>query len=169
MPFSNNHSIRDKFNSPEGTQINNTGSDYQVSGSGIDGTVYRYTKKRPSVEAKQSPGAENTVSKPTGTRACFWIPFPKEDKFVGRESVMASIDEKFGSKASHKHLRFALVGIGGIGARQRDPNLPVSRVYASDTARYEEDYKNITDKLNLLGRDDTAADIFRLVSGWLFD
>jgi hypothetical protein len=44
------------------------------------------------------------------------MPFPRDDQFVGRESIMTSLDGKFQSKALHNnHLRVALVGIGGIG------------------------------------------------------
>ncbi|KAL4746359.1 P-loop containing nucleoside triphosphate hydrolase protein [Aspergillus terricola var. indicus] len=93
---------------------------------------------------------------------------------------MADLDGKLQSIASEKHTRVALVGMGGIGksqiaieyayrARQRDPKLSVFWVYASNTTRYEQAYRDLADELNLLGRTDPGVDIFKLVSRWLSD
>jgi hypothetical protein len=41
------------------------------------------------------------------------VPFPKDPDFVGRDSIIAELDAKFSTPATH--TRIALVGLGGLG------------------------------------------------------
>ena len=43
------------------------------------------------------------------------IPFRKDDRFVGREDVLAEIDKRRKHTISQNHVRLALVGLGGVG------------------------------------------------------
>ncbi|EFQ96753.1 hypothetical protein MGYG_09202 [Nannizzia gypsea CBS 118893] len=108
------------------------------------------------------------------------IPFSRDENFVGRGTVMAEIESIFEKAAPTHHTRVALVGIGGIGKSQiaieyahrmqeRDPNLSVHWVYASNTARFEQAYRELADRLDLPGRLDPTADIFQVVFRWLSD
>ncbi|KAL4739076.1 hypothetical protein BDV11DRAFT_170455 [Aspergillus similis] len=134
----------------------------------------------PANEIMRLSVVEETVSSETGARTFFTVPYQRDEDFIGRESVMADLDDKLQSITSAKHTRVALVGIGGIGksqiaieytyrARKRDPKLSVFWVYASNTARYEQAYRDLADELKLLGRTDPGTDIFKLVSRWLSD
>ena len=51
--------------------------------------------------------------------------------------------------------------------RDSAPQTSVFWVHASNAARFEKDYREIADKIELPGRNDPRADVLRLVSGWL--
>jgi hypothetical protein len=53
--------------------------------------------------------------------------------------------------------------------RDASPQTFVFWVHASTTARFEEAYRGIADKLTLPGRNDPKVDVLRLVSNWLCD
>jgi hypothetical protein len=53
------------------------------------------------------------VRKQTNIRPSSTVPFPRDPDFVGRQDVIARLDAKFSSSASHS--RVALVGLGGMG------------------------------------------------------
>ncbi|XXG96704.1 hypothetical protein Hte_002994 [Hypoxylon texense] len=104
------------------------------------------------------------------------VPFSRDQNFVDRPEILAWIDTKCDRPAT----RVALVGIGGIGKSQavieyayrvRD-NRPwkwVFWVHASTTARVEEAYRGIADRLSLPGRHNPNANVYQLVSSWLCD
>ena len=71
-----------------------------------------------------------------------------------------------------------LVGLGGVGksqlaieythrTRERSPDTWVFWVHASNAARFEQSYRDITDVVKIKGREDPKADIFKLVHNWL--
>ena len=49
------------------------------------------------------------------------------------------------------------------------PHTFVFWVHASTRARFEEAYRDIADRLQLLGRNDPKANVLWLVSDWLWD
>jgi tetratricopeptide (TPR) repeat protein len=53
--------------------------------------------------------------------------------------------------------------------RDSAPQTSVFWVHASNSARFEKDYREIADKIELPGRYDPSADVLRLVAGWLSD
>ena len=53
--------------------------------------------------------------------------------------------------------------------RDSAPQTSVFWVHASNAARFEKDYREIADKIELPRRYDSSADVLRLVSGWLSD
>ncbi|KAH7117472.1 hypothetical protein EDB81DRAFT_892338 [Dactylonectria macrodidyma] len=104
------------------------------------------------------------------------IPFPPDPKFVKRTDILLWLRDHTAQPGS----RAALVGLGGIGksqvaihyaheVRQASPDTWVFWVHASSRARFEEAYRNIADKLQLLGRDDPKRNVLRLVHTWLCD
>ncbi|KAF7593102.1 hypothetical protein BBP40_012047 [Aspergillus hancockii] len=151
----------------------------------------------PPVEVRQSTVVKEIVNKSAGVKRFFTVPFQGADKFVGRESIVANLDDKFQSTALHNHLRVALVGIGGIGhvniqsifligvldltrerksqiaieyayrARQRNPKLSVFWVQAGNAARFEQAYIDLADELGLPGRANPDVDVFKMVPRWL--
>ncbi|KAE8134606.1 hypothetical protein BDV38DRAFT_273463 [Aspergillus pseudotamarii] len=136
------------------------------------GVAAAYTKELLSV----MPPLESSI----GAKRFFTVPFQRDDKFFGREAIMAEMHNKFQSTALRNHLRVALVGIGGIGksqiaieyayiARERNPELSVFWVYAGNAARYEQAYRDLANELDLPGRDDPTVDIFKIVPHWLSD
>lgn len=49
------------------------------------------------------------------------------------------------------------------------PKLSVFWVYASNTARYEQAYRDLAEELKLPGRTESGIEVFKLVSRWLSD
>lgn len=76
--------------------------------------------------------------------------------------------------------RTALVGLGGVGKSQlaieyayrtRDysPETWVFWIHVSNTARFEQSFRDIVNYVKISGRQDPQADIFQLVHDWLWD
>jgi len=132
--------------------------------------------------------------RPVGKREPFsTVPFAPDLDFVDRPEILAWIRNKCAGPGA------ALVGLGGVGylmstttawscvsvltvqsksqlaiqysyaVRDASPQTFVFWVHASTTARFEEAYRGIADKLTLPGRNDPKVDILRLVSDWLCD
>ncbi|KAH7138663.1 kinesin light chain [Dendryphion nanum] len=104
------------------------------------------------------------------------VPFREDPDFVGRPDISAWVCEKCSAPAS----RAALVGLGGVGksqlaiqychdVRAASPQTWVFWVHASTTARFEEAYKDIADRLELPGRNDPKVNTLKLVRDWLCD
>ncbi|KAI9856827.1 MAG: hypothetical protein M1813_008764, partial [Trichoglossum hirsutum] len=128
-----------------------------------------------SRETTSANAANTPLSKPP-----FMIPFPRDSMFVGREDIMANINKSYEQATLQRHIRLALVGLGGVGKSQiaieyayrvRDSTLRTSIfwIHASNAARFEQDYREIANKVKLPRQDDPRADILRLVSEWLSD
>lgn len=45
----------------------------------------------------------------------FMMSFRRDDKFVGREEILAKIDDRRRYIISESYVRLALVGLGGVG------------------------------------------------------
>ncbi|OAL52204.1 TPR-like protein [Pyrenochaeta sp. DS3sAY3a] len=101
------------------------------------------------------------------------VPFRRDRDFIDR-GLLAAIHEKCSEPAS----RVALVGLGGVGKSQlaieysyqvqdKSPDTWVFWVHAGSTARFEEGYKKIAERVEPRGWDKPGADILRLVSNWL--
>ncbi|KAF2732966.1 hypothetical protein EJ04DRAFT_469350 [Polyplosphaeria fusca] len=104
------------------------------------------------------------------------VPFSRDADFVDRPDISAWILQKCTAPAS----RAALVGLGGVGksqlaiqychdARAAKPATWVFWVHAGTRARFEEAYRSIADRLELLGRDDPKNNVLALVRDWLCD
>ncbi|KAF9772959.1 hypothetical protein IL306_009286 [Fusarium sp. DS 682] len=107
------------------------------------------------------------------------IPFQRDNAFVGREDIVARIAEH-DKTATRSHSRVALIGLGGVGKSQiaieyayrvKDsaPQTWVFWVHASSAARFEQGYRGIANTAEIPGREDTKADILKIVYDWLCD
>ena len=63
-------------------------------------------------ESRLEQSFPSTLKEP---EALFLVPFSKDDSFIGREIILAELDEKRRQVGSWNHSRLALVGLGGIG------------------------------------------------------
>ncbi|KAJ5777479.1 P-loop containing nucleoside triphosphate hydrolase protein [Penicillium odoratum] len=104
------------------------------------------------------------------------VPFCRDPDFVDRGSLLDIVQEKSSTSAS----RLALVGLGGVGksqlaieysyrVRDQSPDTWVFWVYASNTNRFEQSYKEIANRVKVPGRNDPKANVIQLVYDWLQD
>jgi len=104
------------------------------------------------------------------------VPFAPDPDFVDRPELLSWVHDKCGRPGG----RAALVGLGGIGksqlaiqyahdVRSAAPHKFVFWVHAGTRARFEHAYREIADRLQLPGRNDTKLDVLKLVSDWLGD
>ncbi|KAF2828193.1 TPR-like protein [Ophiobolus disseminans] len=104
------------------------------------------------------------------------VPFTPDQEFVDRQELLSWIHDRCAQPGG----RLALVGLGGIGksqlaiqyahnVRAASPNQFVFWVYAGTRARFEQAYRDVAEKLQLPGWDDTKTDVLKLVSDWLCD
>ncbi|KAG4440291.1 hypothetical protein IFR05_004252 [Cadophora sp. M221] len=103
------------------------------------------------------------------------IPFSRDTDFVER-AILEQIHQKCAVPGS----RTALVGLGGVGksqlaieyayrTRDRSPDTWVFWAHASNTARFEQSFRDIANRVKIPGRQSPAANIFQLVHDWLCD
>ncbi|KAF2000044.1 hypothetical protein P154DRAFT_576377 [Amniculicola lignicola CBS 123094] len=103
------------------------------------------------------------------------VPFRRDPDYVDRD-IFESIDQICREPAS----RAAIVGLGGVGKsqlaveysykmRDRSPTTWIFWVHAGTTAKLEEGYRNIAERVQLSGWDQPNANIMQLVSKWLSD
>ncbi|CAI7641648.1 unnamed protein product [Penicillium pancosmium] len=107
------------------------------------------------------------------------VPFRRDPDFVSRDSLLDQIHKKISVPGS----RIALVGVGGVGidsksqlsieysyrARCLSPTTWVFWVQASNTARFEQSFRDIANQAKILGRHDPTVNIYQLVENWLRD
>ncbi|KAK6362595.1 hypothetical protein TWF730_000052 [Orbilia blumenaviensis] len=108
----------------------------------------------------------------------FMVPFPQDDKFIGREDILDKLDLGDRQTAPIKHRRDALVGLGGVGksqiaieyayrVRDHSPQTAVFWIHASTKARFGQAYQEMAEKLKIPGRSDPKVNILPLVYDWL--
>ncbi|KAM5466038.1 hypothetical protein MauCBS54593_006288 [Microsporum audouinii] len=100
------------------------------------------------------------------------IPFLRDRDFVVREEILNQIGDR-----ATPGFWAALVGLGGVGKsqlaiehgyriRDKSPETWVFWVYASNSARFEESYREIADRAKIPGRAQ-SDNILKLVYDWL--
>jgi hypothetical protein len=104
------------------------------------------------------------------------VPFRQDPDFVDRGDQLSRLDQQCSQPAG----RAALVGLGGVGKsqlaieytyriREQSPETGAFWVHASNAARFEQGYRDITNVVKIDGRSDAKANIFKLVHDWLRD
>ena len=110
------------------------------------------------------------------TQSRFVVPFPRNDRFVGRDSELAELEESlFGDKRAR---RLGVVGLPGAGKTQlmlesayrtmeKYPDCSVFWVDADDMGSCQRSYTRIAQKLDIPGWDSGSSDAVRLVKRYL--
>ncbi|KAJ5101156.1 hypothetical protein N7456_007208 [Penicillium angulare] len=104
------------------------------------------------------------------------VPFPRDRAFINRDVILHDMFEKGSASAS----KFALCGFGGVGKSQlaieycyqirtECPGKWVFWIHASNSARFEQSFRDIADLVKLPGRNDPKKDIYKLLHNWLRD
>ncbi|KAJ3499712.1 hypothetical protein NLG97_g107 [Lecanicillium saksenae] len=119
------------------------------------------------------PAPERPETPPTPS---ILIPFGRDSDFVERGEVLGKIEHSCSRPAS----RTALVGLGGVGKSQlaieyayrtqdRCSDTWVFWIHASNSARFEQSFRDIATFVKLPGRQNPKVNIFQLVHDWLQD
>ncbi|KAF1974570.1 TPR-like protein [Bimuria novae-zelandiae CBS 107.79] len=104
------------------------------------------------------------------------IPFARDADFIERGTLL----DKLCKRRALPDARHAIVGLGGVGksqlaiehayrTREASPGTWVLWAHASSTARLEQSFRDIADRVKIAGRQDPEANIFKLVHDWLCD
>ncbi|KAL5374129.1 hypothetical protein DPSP01_012190 [Paraphaeosphaeria sporulosa] len=151
-----------------------------IRGEGEEHAMRRLKKEiqeqQKEIETEQtSSGSYNTQRLQT-TRPSHTIPFRRDPDFVDRCTLLDELKERCSTPAA----RVALVGVGGVGKSQlaiehcyrtheASPGMWVLWAYASSTARLEQSFHDIANRVKIEGRRDSQVNIFRLVHDWMCD
>jgi len=107
---------------------------------------------------------------------CFTVPFDRNPRFTGRESILAGIEGKLFQ--AEQTTKTAIVGLGGIGktqlalelayrTRTKYKNCSVFWIPATDMDSLHQAYRDVTQQLRIPGWDEEKADVKKLVQAHL--
>ncbi|KAF6823032.1 kinesin light chain [Colletotrichum plurivorum] len=119
-------------------------------------------------------GSLSISKKPAGP--WFIVPFPRNEGFVGRVSVLAKLQDQ--PLYSSFQTRVSLFGLGGIGktqlaleyaywVRETHPDVSVYWVYCSNAERMRSSFVSIATECKVPGYNDPKVDILATVYDWL--
>jgi hypothetical protein len=105
---------------------------------------------------------------PLTANTCFTVPFERNPRFTGRESLLADLESKLFT--GEQTTKRAIVGLGGIGKtqialelayriREKYRNCSVFRIPATDMDSLHHAYRDVAQQLCILGWDDEKADV----------
>ncbi|POS70415.1 hypothetical protein DHEL01_v211191 [Diaporthe helianthi] len=111
-------------------------------------------------------------------KAFWFVPFDRNLNFVGRDSIIAQIDETLKVTEVKAQPKAALHGVGGIGKsqialeycfkrRDRQPTCSVFWVNASTTSCFEESFQRLASEFGLIFEDGAPNDSLAMVKTWL--
>ncbi|KAJ4361600.1 hypothetical protein N0V95_001761 [Ascochyta clinopodiicola] len=130
------------------------------------------------LQVNHNPGTINFNPPQTPPKPCSNIPFRRDDDFVERGDVLGRIDQRCSRPAG----RAALVGFGGFGhdsrksqlaieyahrVRRTSPDTWIFWVHASNSARLEQAFGDIAQKVGLCAQPSAAVDTVPAVCRWL--
>jgi len=107
---------------------------------------------------------------------CFTVPFDRNLRFTGRESILADIEGRLFRE--EQTTKTAIVGLGGIGktqlalelayrTRAKYKNCSVFWIPATDMDSLHQAYRDVAQQLRIPGWDEEKADIKKLVQAHL--
>jgi hypothetical protein len=107
---------------------------------------------------------------------CFTVPFERNVRFTGRESTLASLEEKL--FISEQTMKVAIIGLGGIGktqvalelayrTREKYRTCSVFWIPATDMDSCYQAYRDVAQQLRIPGWDEDQADVKKLVQAHL--
>ncbi|KAK3990682.1 hypothetical protein QBC44DRAFT_324600 [Cladorrhinum sp. PSN332] len=113
-----------------------------------------------------------------GRVGSFLLPYPRNAKFVGRQSTINSLLNQ--AMGDIPEPRTGLFGLGGVGKTQiaieyayalyeARPTISVFWVFAATEQRFKEAYSSIAQHFKVPGYDDPRMDVLQLVQKWLCD
>jgi tetratricopeptide (TPR) repeat protein len=113
---------------------------------------------------------------PRIANTCFTVPFERNSRFTGRESILAGLEEKL--FVGEQSTKMAIVGLGGIGktqlalelayrTRAKYRNCSVFWIPATDMDSLQQAYRDVAQQLRIPGRDEEKADVKKLVQAHL--
>ncbi|KAI9655758.1 MAG: hypothetical protein M1821_005193 [Bathelium mastoideum] len=131
-----------------------------------------HEKSRKAFKSFRQDGKHTNTS--PAANPIFYGPFERDPVFVDRDGLLSQIDEL----CSQPARRVVLVGLGGVGksqlaieyayrVRDRLPETWVFWIHASNTARFEQSCRDITNVLKIPERENPKADVFKLIYDWL--
>jgi tetratricopeptide (TPR) repeat protein len=103
---------------------------------------------------------------------CFTVPFERNSRFTGRESLLADLEARLFK--GEQTTKTALVGLGGIGktqvalelayrTREKYKNCSVFWLPATDMDSLHQAYRDVAKQLQVAGWDEEKADVKKLV------
>ena len=107
---------------------------------------------------------------------CFTVPFDRNPRFTGRESILADIEGRL--FRGEQTTKTAIVGLGGIGktqlalelayrTRSKYRNCSVFWIPATDMDSLHQAYRDVAQQLRVPGWDEEKADVKKLVQAHL--
>jgi hypothetical protein len=119
---------------------------------------------------------QRTSSPVAGDQGHLLIPFVRNGNFVGRETILETIEQKLVLPKSNR--RVALWGLGGVGksqvalelayrAQESAPGISCFWVSAVSRTTFTQSYRQIASSLAIPGTNNPSNNILQLVKSWL--
>ncbi|KAK4220490.1 hypothetical protein QBC38DRAFT_540526 [Podospora fimiseda] len=119
---------------------------------------------------------DNWIPSQTGqcTGPWFYVPYPENESFMGRESILQKLQQQSMKPAS----KMALNGLGGIGKTQialahvywphkTSPDVSIFWVHAHNAEKFRQSFVSIAQECQISGSFDPKADILLLLKRWI--
>ncbi|KAK4223173.1 P-loop containing nucleoside triphosphate hydrolase protein [Podospora fimiseda] len=117
---------------------------------------------------------ESGLDQKQSTGPWFYVPYPENESFIGRESILQKLQQQSMKPAS----KIALSGLGGIGKTQialahvywlhkTSPDVSIFWVHAHNAEKFRQSFMSIAQECQIPGSFDPKADILLLLKRWL--
>ncbi|KAK3985852.1 kinesin light chain 3 [Cladorrhinum sp. PSN332] len=117
---------------------------------------------------------ESALDQKQSTGPWFYVPYPENESFIGRESILEKLQQQSMKPAS----KMALYGLGGIGKTQialayvywlhkTSPDVSIFWVHANNAEKFRQSFMSIAQECQIPGSVDPKADVLLLLKRWL--
>ncbi|KAK4220484.1 nucleoside phosphorylase domain-containing protein [Podospora fimiseda] len=117
---------------------------------------------------------ESGLDQKQSTGPWFYVPYPENESFIGRESILQKLQQQSMKPAS----KIALNGLGGIGKTQialahvywlhrTSPEVSIFWVHAHNAEKFRQSFMSIAQECQIPGSFDPKVDILLLLKRWL--